>query len=77
MNDIEKLLKLADKGSVTQKASEGNLGTTKIFWTINVIAMFGQYNFELPGIYAVGFEYVPGESEIDALAELAGEGEAE
>jgi hypothetical protein len=33
MNDIEKLLKLADK------ASEGNLGTTKISWTINSVAI--------------------------------------
>ena len=77
MNDIEKLLRLADEDSITQKASEGNLGTTKIFWTINGVAMFGQYNFELPGIYAVGFEYVSGKSDIDALAELAGEGEIE
>jgi len=71
MNDIEKLLKLADK------ASEGNLGTTKISWTINGIAMVGQYSEELPGIYGVGFEYVSGKSDIDALAELAGEGEIE
>ena len=71
MNDIEKLLKLADK------ASEGNLGTTKISWTINGIAMVGQYSEELPGIYGVGFEYVPGETNENEIYDPAWQRECE
>jgi hypothetical protein len=77
MNDIKKLLTLADTDSVTQDSINCGLGTSKLRWAINGVAMYGQYSAGINGVYGVGFEFDGRASDIESLAGILGKGFAE